>query len=199
MGGNHVSETDPGGAEPTAGVDPADLAAVAHQLGRRPRAVLGIAHRCPCGSPDVVLTAPRLTDGTPFPTMYYLTCPRAVGAVSTLESSGLMRDLNGRLAAEPDLARAHRDAHRAYVSAREDVAEVPEIAGISAGGMPTRVKCLHVLVAHSLAAGPGVNAVGDIALAQLDPWWRAGPCVPRPHEPSPADSTAGQPPTGTTG
>ena len=56
-------------------------------------------------------------------------------------------------------------------------ARVPEIAGISAGGMPDRVKCLHVLVAHSLAAGPGVNPLGDEALALLPEWGADGPCV----------------------
>lgn len=122
-------------------------------------------------------TAPRLDDGTPFPTLYYLTCPRATGAVSTLESSGLMRTMTDRLATDLELAAAYRRAHEAYVAARDVVAVVPEIAGISAGGMPDRVKCLHVLVAHSLAAGPGVNPLGDEALALLDPWWRAGPCV----------------------
>jgi hypothetical protein len=42
--------------------------------------------------------------------------------------------------------------------------------------MPARVKCLHVLVAHSLAAGPGVNPLGDEALEMLDPWWQRHPC-----------------------
>lgn len=133
----------------------------------------------------MVQTAPRLEDGTPFPTLYYLTCPRATGAVSTLESGGLMRELSERLTTEPDLALAYRQAHLAYVSAREALADVPEIAGISAGGMPARVKCLHVLVAHSLAAGPGVNPLGDLALALLDPWWGQGPCVAPGADPRP--------------
>lgn len=159
-------------------VDAADLQAVGAQLGRAPRGVLGVAHRCPCGLPDVVATSPRLEDGTPFPTLYYLTCPRATGAVSTLESSGLMRTMTERLATEPELAAAYRSAHAAYVAAREAVAEVPELAGISAGGMPDRVKCLHVLVAHALAAGRGTNPLGDEALDLLAPWWASGPCVP---------------------
>jgi uncharacterized protein len=125
----------------------------------------------------VVETAPRLDDGTPFPTLYYLTCPRATGAVSTLESRGTMRSMSERLAADPELATAYRAAHVSYVAAREAVAAVPEIAGVSAGGMPDRVKCLHVLVAHSLAAGTGVNPLGDEALEALEPWWAAGPCV----------------------
>jgi uncharacterized protein len=159
------------------GVTAGDRAAVAAQLGRQPRAARAVAHRCPCGLPDVVETAPRLEDGSPFPTLYYLTCPRAVSAVSALESRGLMRGMGERLRSDPDLAAAYRRAHEAYLRRRAQLGDVPEIAGTSAGGMPERVKCLHVLVAHSLAEGPGVNPLGDEALAMLPPWWAAGPCV----------------------
>jgi hypothetical protein len=124
-----------------------------------------------------VETEPRLPDGTPFPTTFYLTCPRATAAVSTLEASGLMREMAGRLKDDPEVARAYADAHRDYLRRRETIADVPEIAGVSAGGMPTRVKCLHALVAHALAAGPGVNPFGDEALEALPSWWDAGPCV----------------------
>ena len=156
-----------------------DRAAVAAQLGRPPRAIRTVAHRCPCGNPDVIETSPRLTDGTPFPTLYYLTCPRAASAIGTLESSGLMREMTERLGADAELADGYRAAHEAYLTRREQIGHVPEIAGVSAGGMPNRVKCLHVLVGHALAAGPGVNPLGDEALALLPPWWDAGPCVPR--------------------
>ncbi len=167
--------------------DHADLAAVEAQLGRPPRGVVGVAHRCPCGLPDVVTTAPRLDDGTPFPTTFYLTCPRAVSAVGTLEASGLMREMTARLEEDPELAGRHRAAHEDYLRRRreleDELGEVPEIAGVSAGGMPGRVKCLHVLVAHALAAGPGVDPLGDEALALLPPWWAAGPCVrPEPED-----------------
>ena len=74
---------------------------VAAQLGRAPRAMRRVAHRCSCGLPDVVETAPRLPDGTPFPTLFYLTCPRAAAAVGRLESEGLMRQMNERLADRP--------------------------------------------------------------------------------------------------
>lgn len=159
---------------------PADLAAVGDQLGRDPRGVVGVAHRCRCGLPDVVTTAPRLADGTPFPTLYYLTCPRAAGAIGTLEASGLMRAMTDRLRTDPELAAQYRAAHVDYLARRSELGEVPEISGISAGGMPERVKCLHVLVGHSLAAGPGVNPLGDEALAQLPDWAAEGPCVARP-------------------
>jgi hypothetical protein len=124
-------------------------------------------------------TEPRLPDGTPFPTNYYVTCPRLSGAISTLESSGMMREMTQRLGRDPELATAYVAAHEDYLRRRAELGEVTEIDGISAGGMPARVKCLHVLVGHSLAVGPGVNPLGDEALEALGRWWSAGPCVPR--------------------
>jgi len=165
-------------------VTPEDLAAVSAQLGRPARGVHAVAHRCACGLPDVVQTLPRLPDGTPFPTLYYLTCPRATSAIGTLEADGVMREMTQRLADEPELAAAYARAHRAYVEERERLDIVPELRGVSAGGMPERVKCLHVLVGHSLAAGAGVNPLGDEALellermlGTLDCWGGAGRCV----------------------
>ncbi|WP_405011839.1 DUF501 domain-containing protein [Kitasatospora sp. NBC_01539] len=153
----------------------ADVAAIAAQLGRVPRGLRGVAHRCPCGNPDVVETAPRLPDGTPFPTLYYLTCPRAASLIGTLEAGGVMKDQTARLAEDPELAASYRAAHDDYI-ARRDAVEVLE-GFPSAGGMPDRVKCLHVLVGHSLAAGPGVNPLGDEAIGMLEDWWAKGPCV----------------------
>ena len=157
-----------------------DLDTIAAQLGRPPRGVRRVAHRCPCGRPDVVETAPRLPDGTPFPTTYYLTCPRAAAAIARPEASGAMRTMDARLAADPELAAAYRAAHDDYLARRRDLGDVPEIAGISAGGMPDRVKCLHALAAHALAGGPGVNPLGDEVLAAVGEWWAAGPCVDVP-------------------
>ena len=155
----------------------ADLDAIAIQLGRTPRDVHAIAHRCPCGKPDVVETPPRLSDGTPFPTFYYATCPRLTGAISTLESSGMMAEMQARLESDLVLAGEYRAAHDDYLATRAALGmEVPEVDGITAGGMPDRVKCLHSLIAHSLGAGPGVNPLGDEALAALPDWWKANPC-----------------------
>ena len=174
------SQRQAGTSPAVSSVSPSDLAAVGEQLQREPRGVVGVAHRCPCGLPDVVETAPRLPDGTPFPTTYYLTCPRATGAVSTLESTGLMREMTDRLAADAELAAGYRAAHEDYLRRRAALGDVPEIAGVSAGGMPTRVKCLHVLVGHALEAGPGVNPLGDEALALLPEWWANGRCIDAP-------------------
>jgi uncharacterized protein len=158
-------------------VTESDLAAVAAQLGRPPRGTRAVAHRCPCGLPDVVETTPRLADGTPFPTVYYLTCPRAVAACGRLEAAGVMREMTARLAEDPALAARYRAAHADYLARRNAIAAVPEIEGVSAGGMPGRVKCLHALLGHALAAGPGVNPFGDEVRDQLEPWWTGGPCV----------------------
>ncbi|WP_370290380.1 DUF501 domain-containing protein [Nocardioides sp.] len=162
--------------------DSSDAAVVARQLGRLPRAIHAVGHRCPCGNPDVVTTEPRLPNGTPFPTTYYLTCPRVNSAIGTLEASGVMREMQDRLGSDPDLAARYRAAHEAYLADRAAVGaahghEVPEIDGISAGGMPDRVKCLHVLAAHALAAGPGVNPLGDEVLEMLGDYWAKGPCA----------------------
>ena len=123
------------------------------------------------------MTRPRLPDGTPFPTLYYLTCPRAAALIGTLESGGLMRDMEARLAADPELAAGYRLAHEAYLAERDAVESVEEIAEASAGGMPTRVKCLHVLAGHALACGPGVNPLGDEVIDLLAPWWTDGGCT----------------------
>jgi hypothetical protein len=145
--------------------DPADLAAVARQLGREPRGVLEIAYRCPNGEPGVVKTAPRLPDGTPFPTLYYLTHPALTAAASRLESSGLMRDMTERLQNDEELTAAYRRAHESYLAERDAIESLGTT--FSGGGMPDRVKCLHVVMAHSLAKGRGVNPFGDEALAVL--------------------------------
>ena len=167
-------ETPPPPTESTPPTE-ADTAAFREQLGRPPRGLRAIPHRIPCGNPDVVETAPRLEDGTPFPTTYYLTCPRAASAIGTLEADGVMKEMNVRLAEDPELAAGYRAAHADYLARRDAIGVLEGFP--SAGGMPDRVKCLHVLVAHSLAAGPGVNPLGDETLAMLAPWWRRGPCV----------------------
>ncbi len=155
----------------------ADLDVIERQLGRTPRDVHAISYRCPCGNPAVVETPPRLSNGEPFPTFYYATCPRLTAAISTLETTGLMGEMNERLVTDHELAGEYAAAHDDYIASRSALGiEVPEVDNISAGGMPDRVKCLHSLVAHSLSAGEGVNPLGDEALAKLPEWWKSNPC-----------------------
>jgi uncharacterized protein len=162
-------------------MDPSTEAVIAAQLGRAPRALRAVAHMCPCGLPDVVETAPRLPDGTPFPTLYYLTCPRAAAAVSKLEAAGTMRAMMARLAHDEDLRRSYEAAHQDYLARRKQAALESGIEPLppgtqSAGGMPERVKCLHAIVAHELAV-PGASRLGREAAAAAGPWWANGPCV----------------------
>jgi uncharacterized protein len=156
-------------------VSEADRAAVAAQLGRTPRAIREVAYRCPSGHPAVIKTSPRLEDGTPFPTLYYLTCPRLTSLTSTLEASGLMKEMTARLDDDEELAAAYLAAHRSYLAERDAIE--PLGTDVSAGGMPGRVKCLHVHVAHALAVGPGVNPFGDETVALLKADWPAGDCA----------------------
>ncbi|MGO1823534.1 DUF501 domain-containing protein [Brevibacterium sp. BDJS002] len=149
----------------------ADFAILKEQLGRIPRGVVGIAARSTSGEPLVVATAPRLEDSTPFPTTFYLTHPAFVAECSRLEASGIMTEWSAEIAEDEALAAAYAKAHAAYLATRSEIgqsagiAEVEEIKDYTAGGMPTRVKCLHALVGHSLAAGAGVNPIGDRAIS----------------------------------
>jgi hypothetical protein len=155
----------------------ADLAVIENQLGRTPRDVHAISYRCPCGKPAVVETPPRLSNGEPFPTFYYATCPRLTAAISTLETTGMMGQMQARLETDAVLAGEYAAAHDDYIAARSALQiDVPEVENVSAGGMPNRVKCLHSLIAHSLSAGPGVNPLGDEALAALPEWWKQMSC-----------------------
>ncbi|MFZ9693999.1 MAG: DUF501 domain-containing protein, partial [Candidatus Nanopelagicales bacterium] len=70
-----------------------DEEALALQIGRPARGVVEVAHRCKCGLPDVVKTLPKLPDGTPFPTMYYITCQKLASKIGTLEANGVMKEL----------------------------------------------------------------------------------------------------------
>lgn len=111
------------------------------------------------------MTAPRLPDGTPFPTLYYLTHPALTAAASRLESEGVMRAMTERLDHDPEVAAAYRRAHESYLAERDAIEALGTT--FSGGGMPDRVKCLHVLMAHALAKGRGANPFGDEALAML--------------------------------
>ncbi|MFI5782778.1 DUF501 domain-containing protein [Nocardia sp. NPDC051570] len=154
----------------------ADLEIVARQLGRPARGVLAIAYRTPDGQPAVVKTAPRLPDGTPFPTLYYLTDPRLTVEASRQEAAGLMRGMSERLASDPELSAAYRAAHESYLAERDEIE--PLGTDFSGGGMPDRVKCLHVLMAHALAKGPGVNPLGDEAVALAADTGLRGTAIP---------------------
>ncbi|KAA9394652.1 DUF501 domain-containing protein [Kocuria coralli] len=165
-------------------LDPSDLdlQVLSRQLGRQVRDVVEIPARCVCGNPLVAATAPRLSNGSPFPTVFYLAHPVITAAVSRLEAEGKMYEMTDRLSTDEDLAASYRRSHQDFLAERERIrlksgtGPVPEIDGISAGGMPTRVKCLHVLAGHSLSAGAGVNRLGDETLELISQTWDTETC-----------------------
>jgi hypothetical protein len=164
---------EPGWAAALPAAGPAERAIVEGQIGRPVRGEVAVAARCRFGLPSVVRTAPHLEDGTPFPTLYWLTCPAARAAIGRLEAAGWNARLSERLAAEPELGAAHAAAHGDYLAQRDAIARLPGDPGV--GGLPGRVKCLHVLYAHEVATG--ADPVGRIARRVIDPVPCQGPCV----------------------
>lgn len=147
-----------------------DLKKIQIQIGRPPRNLIEVVFRGNCGNPAVVKTKPRLSDGTPFPTLFYLTCPALNSRLGTLESVGFMKELEEKLYSDQKLKENYQIAHENYIAERENIEPVAEISGVSAGGMPNRVKCLHSLAAHSLAKGRGENLLGDLVLEKIGEW-----------------------------
>ena len=163
-----------------------DIRVLSAQLGRTVRDVIEIPARCVCGNPLVAATAPRLSNGNPFPTVFYLAHPAITAAASRLEAGGLMYEMTDALAADTELANRYTLAHENYLAERERIRlisgtdEVPEIENISAGGMPTRVKCLHAVIGHTLAVGRGINPMGDWGLDKIADWWTPQVCACEP-------------------
>jgi hypothetical protein len=149
-----------------------DRSIVATQLGRDPRGEISVVARCPFNLPLVIRTSPRLDDGSPFPTLYYTVCPVAVREIGRLEAAGVMRELQRRLDEEPELRDAYARAHDRYLAQRDSIEQLDDPA--SAGGMPSRVKCLHALYAHERA---DANPIGALVRAKMEPLDCPGPCV----------------------
>jgi hypothetical protein len=151
-----------------------DRALVEAQIGRNLRGEWAVARRCHLGVPMVIESHPRLEDGSPFPTLYWLTCPVLAKRVSRLESEGWMTSLNTRLANDERMRSRLSDAIARY-RARRNEHEVIEDSGSPPGGGPDKVKCLHAHVAHELVDGS--NPVGGIALASTGYPDCRTPCV----------------------
>ncbi|MFA5843958.1 MAG: DUF501 domain-containing protein [Coriobacteriia bacterium] len=144
-----------------------DETVVAAQLGRRPRGSWRVASRCPHGNPSVIATAPRLKEGEPFPTTFWLTCPDMVAAVGALESAGGVAEWASRLAHDPSLARRALEADEEYRRIRDAEGGVPGPKDVGTAGQrdPLRTKCLHAHVAAALA---GISdPVGEAVLSGL--------------------------------
>jgi len=143
-----------------------DLEIITQQLKRTPRGILSIKARCNCKNPAVISCNP-IIDDKPFPTFYWLTLPWLHQKISKLEASGLMEKFNQRLENDPDFKALIQKTHQEYIQTRNSVQDISEQNQMSAGGMPNHIKCLHSLVAHSLAEGPNHNPIGDEVLEIL--------------------------------
>lgn len=146
-----------------------DAAVVAVQIGRSPRARSEVVARCHLGLPVVIKVPPRLDDGTPFPTLYWLTCPLATTRIGRLEGAGGVRRMEAKAESDPAFAGALETAHESYREERETLVTDdggPQATG-GVGGSRQGVKCLHAHYAHT--AGGGSNPVGDIVAGWIEP------------------------------
>jgi hypothetical protein len=160
-------------------MDAEDAVLARAMIGRPLRGRSAVAVRCGWGLPAVMRVDPVLSNGTPFPTVFWLACPLANSRVGTVESSGVMQDLKARVRDEEDLAPDHRAAGRRYVAFRNGLGDrVP--GDPAAGGMPDRVKCLHTLYGHHLATDD--NPVGAWVAEQIEPLACPAPCASLPGE-----------------
>jgi hypothetical protein len=110
----------------------------------------------------VIENHPRLDDGSPFPTLFWLTCPILIKRVSKLEGEGGMEALNVTLSQDASMRARLSDAIAA-LRMRRDAHEVIQDAGAPPGGGPERVKCLHAHTAQELVEHN--NPMGARALA----------------------------------
>jgi hypothetical protein len=147
---------------PTSDAD-VDRRIVAGQIGRLPRAMAGVAARCPFGMPAATHQAPRDDSGRPFPTAFYLTCPHLVKQVDRLEAAGGVRRYEQLLEDDEALRESTLRAHErhAAVDGRG--------ANIAASSNPLHPKCLHAHAAFQLAVGD--HPLGARVLAEAAPRW----------------------------
>ena len=157
--------------------DPHDRTVIETQIGRPLRADSVVVSRCHLGLPVVVRVPPLLADGTPFPTLYWLTCPLATTRIGRLEAAGGVKRMEGKAAADESFARRLEEAHREYAEERRGLLPAGEgpVASGGVGGASAGVKCLHAHYAHTRAGGD--NPVGELVAGWVEPLDCTEPCV----------------------
>lgn len=156
---------------------PDDRSVIETQIGRPLRANSEVVARCHLDRPVVVRVPPHLDDGTPFPTLYWLTCPLAVVRIGRLEAGGGVKRMEGKAESSPQFAAALDEAHRSYAAERDALVEDttgPQPSG-GVGGSTQGVKCLHAHYAHH--ASGSANPVGEMVAAWIEPLDCDVPCV----------------------
>ena len=139
------------------------------QIGRPLRASSDVVSRCHLGVPVVVKVPPILDDGTPFPTLYWLTCPLAATRIGRLEGAGGVKRMERKAESDPEFGRRLDEAHKAYREERDSLLQPgtsPAPAG-GVGGSAAGVKCLHAHYGHSRAGGD--NPVGELVAEWIEP------------------------------
>ena len=154
-----------------------DPAVIEAQLGRPLRASSEVVARCHLGLPVVLRVPPHLDDGTPFPTLYWLTCPLAITRIGRLEGSGGVKRMEAKAVADLAFGEELESAHRGYEEERNTLlgeSSGPDPSG-GVGGTAEGVKCLHAHYAHHAAGGE--NPVGRLVAGWIEPLDCAEPCV----------------------
>lgn len=149
--------------------DVEDREVVEVQIGRPLRAESEVVARCHLGLPVVVRVPPHLDDGTPFPTLYWLTCPLATTRIGRLEGAGGVKRMESKATADPEFAAGLEQAHASYAAERDELVsedDAPRPSG-GVGGAADGVKCLHAHYAHHVAGGE--NPVGELVAAWIGP------------------------------
>ena len=155
-----------------------DREVVAAQLDRGPRSVVDVVARCHLDLPVVIAVPPHLDDGTPFPTRFWLTCPLASRRIGRVEEAGGVKEMDGRIAEDPEFAGVYRTAMDAYAAERDALVEsgrYPHDPSGGVGGSASGVKCLHAHYAHQAAARD--NPIGVIVAPDVEPLDCAMACV----------------------
>ena len=150
-----------------------DREIVAHQLGRPPRAFARVVARCPYGLPAVTEQSPYDSQGAPFPTTYYVTCPHLVSAIARLEAAGGVERWSEAVASDEKLADSLARATAEQKRVRRELAGEERGSdggasldlGIGGSRSPEHLKCLHAHVAFALAR-PGYE-LGERILAEV--------------------------------
>jgi len=141
-----------------------DIEAIKKQLGREPRGVKEIASRCTLACPQVIETDVFIEDKRPFPTLYWLTCPVKVKALSKLEKEGWSDKIQEKIRTDPAFRERLQNAHEDYIRRRKSGAPGQEHPVLRTGVGGVRdlkgVKCLHAHYAHYLATGN--NPIGEM-------------------------------------
>jgi len=155
--------------------DSGDRQVIEAQIGRPLRSESEVVSRCHLDLPVVIRVPPLLDDGTPFPTLYWLSCPLAATRIGRLEGAGGVKRMEAKAMSDQGFETALEQAHRSYEAERNTIMGEHDALGKTEGPRPTGgvggtrvgVKCLHAHYAHTRAGG--ANPVGEVVSNWIEP------------------------------